>query len=148
MQMRERQEVQAVLRQVSRKEGIHMRIIGSIITTLTLALALAAAAAEQPKPTTPGDKAKAAPSAKPVPAGTTEAELAVGTAEARVLAPITDINAAMLQAWMAGPQFVPCGFACPRCGEELQRNVKFVLATTPAMSLVRCAACDYATALY
>jgi hypothetical protein len=119
-----------------------------LVVTVTLIVALAAgAAAEEKKPAAPSKPPVQAKAAPAPPAGTTEAEIAKGTAEAR-LAPITNNNAAMLSQWMAGAQDVPTGMACPKCGGELLRNVKIVLATTPTMSIVRCPACQFVTALF
>lgn len=99
--------------------------------------------------------AKAAERAKETPAKpTTKVEKEAPTSpapEPKKLAPITDNNAAMLDAWMKGPQEVLTGMACPKCGKELTKNVKLILNTNPPMYIVRCQdteKCKFVTALF
>lgn len=82
------------------------------------------------------EKLDAAPAAKP--------------AEKKLQALPND-NSALLQSWLAGPQFTPCGVACPKCGKELLLNVKILLATTPQMKIVQCPdqeKCKFITAVF
>lgn len=66
------------------------------------------------------------------------------------LQPVGDNTAAMLQQWLAGPQEIPSGFACPKCGKEMLRNVRILLATSPVMSVLRCPdeKCKFQTAIF
>lgn len=124
-----------------------------VLLTILALLAVPALAAEKAKPSPAMNAGPAPVDEKLVEAAKFNEKLdaPVAKPEPKQLQALPADNTAMLQSWLAGPQFTPCGFACPKCGKELLLNVKILLATTPQMKIVQCPdqeKCKFITAVF